>query len=346
MKYNLLPNTETKVSEICLGTMTFGEQNSEKEAHEQLDYSLANGVNFIDTAELYPIPRKEETCHTTEKYIGSWMAKNKDKRKDLVLSTKISGSDKVTKYIRNPMDFSPKSLRTALEGSLKRLQTDYIDLYQLHWPERHTNIFGMINFSINKNDMWEENFVEILETIKLFIQEGKIKHFGVSNETPWGLMKFIEASKSHNLPRIVTTQNPYSLLNRSYERNTSEVSYHENIGLLAYSPLAFGLLTGKYIDNTQKKSRLGLYPQMIRYNSENSRLATIEYNEIAKKHNIPLSKISLAYLMNRPFVSSVIIGATTMEQLKENIDSINTESTPEIENEINNVFLKYKTTDY
>ena len=322
MKYTTLPNTDIQVSKICLGTMTFGQQNTEAEGHAQMDYALEQGVNFFDTAEMYSVPARQETYGSTERILGTWFQKtgNRDK---VVLASKIAGPNPNFTYMREKNDFSPASIQYALDKSLERLQTDYIDLYQLHWPERKTNFFGQRGFKV-QDDAWEDNIHAVLETLNGFIQQGKIKHIGLSNETPWGIMRFLEESKYHNLPRIKTIQNPYSLLNRLYENGSAETGIRENVGLLAYSPMAFGVLSGKFLTGeAHPNARINLFPQFSRYNSEQSAAATRLYNEIAKQNGLTLTQLALAFIEHQPFVTSTIIGATTMEQLKENIDTIN-----------------------
>ncbi len=332
MEYNKLPGTEIDVSKICLGTMTWGTQNTKEEAFEQMDYALENGVNFFDTAELYPVPASAETYATTEKYIGEWLESRKSREK-IILASKIAGPGDYTAHIRKT-GFKGDSIETALNQSLKRLKTDYIDLYQLHWPERLTNYFAVRNFKYF-NDSWEDNFQEILVKLKKAIDAGKVRYIGLSNENPWGIMKFLEYSKSE-LPKIITIQNPYSLLNRLFEIGSGEICKRENVGLLAYSPLGFGVLTGKYRNgNVPKNSRLDLFPNMARYTNDNCKSATELYHQIAKRHNLTLTELALAFVNDRPFVTSNIIGATNMEQLKENINSINTKLSKEILAEIN-----------
>ncbi|MEM6805401.1 MAG: aldo/keto reductase, partial [Bacteroidota bacterium] len=245
MKYDFLGNTDLKVSKICLGTMTFGEQNTEAEGHEQLDHAVASGINFIDTAEMYPVVSRAETYGDTERIIGTWL-KKRNKRDDVILATKIAGPAPHITWMRNPMGFDRAQIKEALEGSLKRLQTDYVDLYQVHWPERRTNFFGQRGYKHQSNEAWQDNFEEILESVQELIKEGKIRHFGVSNETPWGMHRYLQLADSKALPRVVSVQNPYSLLNRSYETGMAEISIRGKAGLLAYSPLGFGLLSGKY----------------------------------------------------------------------------------------------------
>jgi len=336
MKYTTLPNTDIKVSRICLGTMTFGEQNSEAEGHQQMDYALEKGVNFFDTAEMYSVPGRRETYGSTEKIIGTWFKKtgNRDK---VILASKIAGPNPNFGYMREKLDFSKASIKYALENSLKRLQTEYIDLYQMHWPERKTNYFGERSFKV-QDDAWEDNFREVLETLDGLINEGKIKNIGVSNENAWGMMRFLEESKYQNLPRIKTIQNPYSLLNRLFEVGSAEVAVHENVGLLAYSPLAFGVLTGKFLTGEPlPNSRINRFPQYKRYSSEQSTAATRLYQKIAHKHGLTLTQLALGFVLQQPFLTSAIIGATTMEQLKENIDTIDIVLSDKILKEIEEV---------
>ena len=339
MKYTTLPNTDIQVSKICLGTMTFGQQNTEAEGHAQMDYALEQGVNFFDTAEMYSVPARQETYGSTERILGTWFQKtgNRDK---VVLASKIAGPNPNFTYMREKNDFSPASIQYALDKSLERLQTDYIDLYQLHWPERKTNFFGQRGFKV-QDDAWEDNIRAVLETLNGFIQQGKIKHIGLSNETPWGIMRFLEESKYHNLPRIKTVQNPYSLLNRLYENGSAEIGIRENVGLLAYSPMAFGVLSGKFLTGeAHPNARINLFPQFSRYNSEQSAAATRLYNEIAQQNGLTLTQLALAFIEQQPFVTSTIIGATTMEQLKENIDTINVTLSEELLQAIDGVQAK------
>ena len=308
--------------------MTFGQQNSEEEAHDQLNYAVGKGVNFIDTAEMYSIPGKKETQGSTERYIGSWL-KNK-KRDDLVVASKITGPMEYFKYLRNNLGFSPKILRDALEQSLKRLNTDYLDLYQLHWPERKTNYFGQRNYFHDEKDQWEDNFKSVLESLDTLVKEGKIRHYGVSNETSWGLMKQLSESNNNNLTRCKTIQNPYSLLNRTFEINLSEVSIRENVGLLAYSPLGFGSLSGKYLGGKLPEgSRLKLFPNYSRYNNKQAQLLTEMYSELSKELGLSLAELSLAFVNKQVFLTSTIIGATNLNQLAENIGSIDIELSEE-----------------
>src|SRR6478752_6411152 len=285
MKYTTLPNTDIKVSKICLGTMTFGQQNTEAEGHSQIDFAMDHGINFIDTAEMYSVPAQEATYGATEKIIGTWIKKS-TKRHDIVLATKIAGANRGLAYIREDLRYNSETITLSVEKSLKRLQTDYIDLYQLHWPERKSNMFGQRGFN-GFEDAWVDNTNEVLTTLSKLIKEGKIRHIGVSNETPWGTMRFLEESKKFDLPKMVTIQNPYSLLNRSFEVGLSEVCFRENVGLLAYSPLAFGVLTWKFLTGEpHPNARIKMFPQFSRYNSANSQEATKRYSEIARKHGL------------------------------------------------------------
>jgi aryl-alcohol dehydrogenase-like predicted oxidoreductase len=335
MKYTFLPNTDVKVSKVCLGTMTFGEQNSESDAHSQLDYAVEKGINFIDTAEMYPIAAREATLGATEKYIGSWLKKS-GKRENLVIATKIAGPNRGMDYIRKPLDFTKKSIHEAVNLSLKNLQAEYIDLYQMHWPERVMNMFGQRGVS-KIDTQWQENFLEVLTVYDGLIREGKIRHIGVSNENPYGVMKFISESEKHNLPRIVTIQNPYSLLNRLYEVGLSEIGMRENIGLMAYSPLGFSFLTGKHLNGIQPSSRLGLFPQFTRYSNANCHKATKLYKELAESNGLTLTQMALAFVNQQHFVMSTIIGATTMGQLRENIAAFETVLPAKIISEINKI---------
>jgi aryl-alcohol dehydrogenase-like predicted oxidoreductase len=340
MKYKNLGNTDLKVSLICLGTMTWGEQNTQEEGFEQMDYSVNNGINFFDTAELYAIPPKAKTYGKTEEIIGNWFTKRKN-RKKIILASKIAGPG--LSWIRGGgSQYSEKGIESALNDSLKRLKTDYIDLYQLHWPERNTNYFGDLDYEHKENEKSWNSFESILKVLKKFIDQGKIRFIGISNETPWGFSKFLEISKEQKLPRVMSVQNPYSLVNRSYEIGMSEISIREKAGLLAYSPLAAGYLTGKYRNKQiPKNSRMDLfYENYPRYHNQRTYDAVDEYFNIAKKNKISLTQLAQAFVNSRDFVTSNIIGATTMEQLKENIGSINISLNENIVDEINSVHEK------
>ena len=337
MNYKKLGSTDVDVSTICLGTMTWGEQNSKADGFEQMDYAIDNGVNFWDTAEIYAIPMREETYGETENIIGEWFKKTK-KRDKVILATKVSGPTS-KEYIRGGgCSYDKKSMSEALEKSLKRMQTDYIDLYQLHWPERNTNFFGKQGYEHDTNEKNWVAFEEILENLKKFVDAGKIRYVGLSNETAWGLAKCLELSKLKNLPKMMAVQNPYNLLNRTYEVGLAEISVREQSGLLAYSPLAFGYLTGKYRNNNMPKgSRIDLFKDFTRYNNENSIKAIEEYYKISQKFNLDFAQMSIKFCEIQPFVTSVIIGATTMQQLKTNVESVNVKLNNEIINEINEV---------
>lgn len=333
MKYKTLGDTDLRISTICLGTMTFGEQNTEKQAHEQLSFALENGVNFIDTAEMYAIPPKKETQGLTEKYIGSWIKKNNN-RDSYCLATKIAGPG--MEYVRGGSRLSKDHVTKAIDDSLKRLNTDYIDLYQTHWPERDTNYFGRLGYT--SSDNFGIAIEETLTALDAAVKSGKIRYIGISNETPWGVQEYLRVSNNKSLARVQSIQNPYGLLNRIYEVGLSEISHRENIGLLAYSPLGFGMLTGKYINSIPKKSRLGLYGEWFtRYNNEKCITATKKYLAVAKKYDLSLTQLALAFVNTRPFLTSNIIGATTISQLKENIESIDIDLSDDIINEINDI---------
>ncbi|MFI2741411.1 NADP(H)-dependent aldo-keto reductase [Zhouia sp. PK063] len=337
MKYTTLPNTDIKVSKICLGTMTWGEQNTQADGHEQMDYALSQGVNFFDTAELYPVPARPETYATTEKIIGTWFKKtgNRDK---IILASKIAGPEYSGKHIRNNEGFTKDGIVKAIDASLERLQTDYIDVYQLHWPERNTNFFGQRGYAHDTNEKWNDNIKEILEVLGSQIKAGKIRHIGLSNETPFGVTRYIEESEKHDLPRMITIQNPYSLLNRLFEVGNAEIALRKNIGLLPYSTLGFGRLTGKYRNGNQPVgARLTIFPNFSRYNSENSVKVTDMYYNLAKEHNLSLATMALAFVNQQPFVTSNIVGATKMEQLKENISSIDVTLSSNLIEKINEI---------
>jgi len=330
MKYRKLGQTELDVSVICLGTMTWGEQNTPAEAFEQMDYALDQGVNFFDTAELYAIPPRAETCGRTETIIGDWL-KARACRDSIVLASKIAGpGEGWIDHIRDGRTrFDRKNIVAALDASLQRLQTDYLDLYQLHWPERQTNFFGKLGYVPEKDD-----FTPVLETLQVLdeqVQAGKVRHIGLSNETPWGVMQFLALAAQHGLPRVVSVQNPYSLLNRSYEVGLAEISWREQAGLLAYSPLGFGVLSGKYLNGIKPDgARLSLFPDYTRYSNAAAIRATEQYVALAHEHGLDPAQMALAYVNSRPFLAATIIGATTMDQLKSNIASIDLELSEEV----------------
>ncbi|USD64884.1 NADP(H)-dependent aldo-keto reductase [Vibrio sp. SCSIO 43136] len=339
MQLRKLPHSSLEVSPICLGTMTYGEQNSQQEANLQLDYALERGINFIDTAEMYPVPPKATTQGLTETYIGNWL-KQSGKRDKVILATKVAGPRNVP-HVRDNMSLDRRNVHLAVDHSLKRLQTDYIDLYQIHWPQRETNCFGQLNYPY-PDEQQQVTLIETLEALAECVRQGKIRYIGVSNETPWGVMSMLHLADKHDLPRIVSIQNPYNLLNRSFEVGLSEIAHYEGVELLAYSPLAFGCLSGKYLDGARPKgARCSLYERFVRYFTPQGEAATKEYVEVARKFGLDPAQMALAFVNQRPFVASNIIGATTMEQLKSNIDSLDIQLTDEILQELQAVGIKY-----
>lgn len=322
MELRKLGRTDLEVSKICLGTMTWGRQNTEAEGHEQMDYAVEQGINFFDTAEMYAVPAGKEFSGRTEEIIGTWFKKTK-KRENIVLASKITGYSAGLSFIRNhQLNFSKEQIHLALEGSLTRLQTDYLDVYQLHWPQRKTNFFGQLGYVHNPNDPWEDDFLSVIETLDDLVKAGKIRHWGLSNETAWGLMHTIRLAEKNNLSIPLSIQNPYNLLNRSFEVGLAECCLREKCSLLVYSPMGFGLLSGKYHKKQDKpEDRINLFPQLPRYNSAQSWEATARYLAIAEKHGLTLAEMSLAFVSQQPFVTANIIGATSMTQLKENIGS-------------------------
>ena len=342
MIYKKLGNTDIEVSVVGLGTMTYGEQNTSDEACEQMDYAMARGVNLFDVAEMYPVPPKPETAGRTEGYVGEWLRQT-GKRNEVVLATKVAGPSSAlgVTHIRDGSRLNADHIRRAVEGSLERLQTDHIDLYQVHWPERSTNYFGQRGYTHNPSldgIAIEETFVALSQ----LVDEGLIGHIGVSNETPWGVMEYLRLARELDLPRIATIQNPYSILGRSFENGLSEMSIREEVGLLAYSPLAFGVLSGKYMHGAMPDgSRIKLFPRFARYSSANSQAATEGYYDVAKKHGLSLVELSLAFVCAQQFVTSCLIGATTMEQLKQNIDACQVALSDEVKADLNAVYQQY-----
>ncbi|NKI73161.1 NADP(H)-dependent aldo-keto reductase [Dickeya sp. CFBP 2040] len=323
MLYHRIPHSSLEVSTLGLGTMTFGEQNSEADAHAQLDLAIAAGVNLIDTAELYPVPPRPETQGLTESYIGSWL-KSRGGREKLIIASKVAGPVRLNDSgLRPQQALDRKNIRAALDDSLKRLNTDYIDLYQLHWPQRQTNTFGKLSYQYSQ----EKPAVTLLETLEALneqVRAGKIRYIGVSNETPWGVMRYLQLAEKHDLPRMVSIQNPYSLLNRSFEIGLAEISQHEGVELLAYSPLAFGTLTGKYLNGAKPAgARNTLFSRFVRYSAPHTQQAIAEYVALAQKHGLDPAQMALAFVRQQPFVASTLLGATTLEQLKTNLDSLN-----------------------
>ncbi|WP_019672237.1 NADP(H)-dependent aldo-keto reductase [Psychrobacter lutiphocae] len=340
MKYTTLLQLGDKISKICLGTMTWGQQNTETQAHEQMDYALSAGVNFWDTAEMYPSPPAQEKQGDTERFIGTWFAKTKQ-RQQVVLASKISPMS----FLRDGKTrFNAKHISQALDGNLQRLQTDYIDLYQLHWPERETNYFSTRGYTPAMTGQDLSNLTPFLETIEALnneVKKGRIRAWGLSNETAWGVMRYLWEAEKNGLQGPITVQNPYSLLNRLYEVGLAEVSHRENVGLLAYSPLGFGVLSGKYLNGKQPAgARLTLYDRFQRYINPEAKSATQQYAHIAEQAGLDMAQMALAFVNSRPFITSNIIGATTMDQLKSNIDSINLELSNDVLEAIEQVHTK------
>lgn len=323
MEYRRLGKTDIKVSKICLGTMTFGEQNTEAEAHEQLDYAVAQGVNFIDAAEMYPVPINAATQGRTEQYIGTWLKKRRD-REQIILASKVAGPGRkeALGHLRDGPRLSREQVLQACDASLQRLQTDYIDLYQVHWPSRSTNYFGQLGYRYGK-DHHPETITETLGALGELVAAGKVRQIGLSNETPWGLAEYLSLAKELNLPCVVTVQNPYSLLNRSYEVGLAEFAHRSSVGLLAYSPLGFGVLSGKYVNGQRPEgtrlTRWGHY--FTRYTSAHAQKVTQAYVELAQQHGLDPAQMALAYVNSRPFLTANIIGATSMQQLQSNMAS-------------------------
>ena len=329
MKFKKLGNTDLDVSLICLGTMTWGTQNTEKDAFEQMDYSVSQGVNFFDTAEIYSVPPTSDSYGKTEIMIGNWFEKRKNRDK-IILASKVAGPG--CDWIRGGgNNFDEKKIGEAIDGSLKRLKTDYIDLYQLHWPERSTNFFGRRDYSYNNKEGEWNSFENILDALGKFIKSGKIRYIGMSNETPYGLSRYLEISKNKGAPRMMSVQNPYSLVNRTYEIGMSEISIRQKCGLLVYYPLAAGALSGKYRNGEMpKNSRMALFKGWERHLNPLAMRAYDEYYKLAKDFNLTMAQLAQSFVNSRPFVTSNIIGATTMEQLKENIGSVNIDFTDEM----------------
>jgi aryl-alcohol dehydrogenase-like predicted oxidoreductase len=340
MNYRRVGTSNLEVSPICLGTMTFGQQNTEAEAHAQLDYAIGRGINFIDTAEMYPVPPRAETVHRTETIVGNWL--RSQPRDKIILGTKVTGPRRNMEWIRGgPKGLDRANIRAAVEGSLKRLQTDYIDLYQLHWPERNVPMFGQYQFDPSQEKQWVP-IRDQLETLAELVQEGKIRHIGVSNEQPWGVMEFTRLSKELDLPRIASIQNSYNLINRSFEFGLAEIGYRENVGLLAYSPLAFGHLSGKYLADPQAQGRATIFKGFAqRYEKANVGPATAAYAALAGKHGMTPAVLALSFVMHRWFVTSTIIGATSMAQLQENLDAWEKPLSEEVLKEIEGIHLRY-----
>ena len=342
MRYKMLGNSGINVSIICLGTMTYGEQNTEKEGHRQLDYAIDKGVNFIDSAELYAIPPKVETYGKTESIIGSWLSM-RGRRDEVILASKIAGGGEWVNHIRGGKTrFTEDYITEAISASLKRLRTDYIDLYQLHWPERNTNYFGKLGYDAEDKETALTPIKETLCALKKQVEAGKIRYVGLSNETPWGIMRFLTLAKEYDLPVIVSVQNPYNLLNRTYEIGNAEISHRENVSLLAYSPLGFGVLSGKYLnDKKPAEARITKWPNYARYSSEQGTAATRSYVALAMKYGLDPAQMALAFVNEQAFVASNIIGATTMLQLESNIASVDIQLSRELRSDIEEVHNKY-----
>lgn len=321
MLYHRIAHTDLDVSRIALGTMTWGEQNTEAEAHAQLDYALAHGVNFIDTAEMYPVPPRAETQGRTETYIGTWL-KARRCRAQVVIASKVAGAARDLDYLRSGrVCLDRRNIALALDASLQRLQTDVIDLYQLHWPDRRANFFGRLGYE--PDDSAFTPIEETLEALAEQVRAGKIRYVGVSNETPWGLMRYLAAAERLGLPRVVTIQNPYNLLNRSFEIGLAEIAHRERVDLLAYSPLAMGLLSGKYLDGVRPaNARLTLFKRFQRYNRPQAEAPTRAYVELARRHGLDPAQMALAWVNRCPYLGANIIGATSLEQLAADIASI------------------------
>lgn len=328
------------VPEVCLGTMTFGEQTAEADAHAQLDYALAAGINFIDTAEMYAVPPRAETCGASESIVGRWLARQQ--RDKILVATKVAGPARSLGWIRNgPPTMDRSNIRAAIEGSLQRLQTDYIDLYQLHWPERNQPMFGQWQFEPEKERECTP-IREQLEALAELVKEGKIRHIGVSNEHPWGIMQFVRLADELGLPRIASIQNAYHLLNRTFESGLAEVCHRERVGLLAYSPLAFGHLTGKYLANPSAPGRLTLWPSFgQRYTKPNVVPALQAYVELAHRHGLTPTQLALGFVRSRWFVASTIIGASSLSQLKETLPATQAPLSAQLLAEIDEIHLRY-----
>lgn len=339
MHFNTLGNTSIKVSSLCLGTMTFGGQNSQIKAFEQLDYAIEQGINFIDTAEMYAVPTSPKTFGNTERIIGNWLEQKKN-RQDLILATKVTGPSRIKHIRHGKAKFDKSNINQAIEGSLKRLKTDYIDLYQLHWPDRNTNFFGSLSYQHDDNES-ATPIEETLYALAELVKAGKIRAIGISNETAWGAMTFLHIAEQFNLPRIVSIQNPYNLLNRSFELALAEISHREKVSLLAYSPLAFGVLTGKYIDNQPDNARCTLFKEYQRYFTKSSLQATQKYTALAKQHDLSPAQMALAFVNQQSFLTSTIIGATNLIQLSENIQSNTLLLNQELLNEIEKIHAQH-----
>jgi aryl-alcohol dehydrogenase-like predicted oxidoreductase len=339
MEYRQLGSSDLNVSALALGTMTFGEQNSEAEAHAQLDFAASHGVNFIDTAEMYPVAPRAETAHRTENYIGTWL--KRQARDKLIVATKIAGPARGFNWIRGTPHINREQLTAAIDGSLRRLQTDYVDLYQIHWPDRYVPMFGSTSYDVTQ-ERETTPIAEQLQVLAELVKAGKVRHIGLSNETPWGVAEFLRYAEQLGLPRIASVQNAYHLMSRTFESGLAEICHHNRVGLLAYSPLAFGWLTGKYITDPNAKGRITLFPGFgQRYAKPNVPAATREYVSIAREAGLTPATMALAFARTRWFNSSVILGATTLEQLKENLGSVEMVLSKEVLEKIEEVHRMY-----
>lgn len=346
MKFKRLGRTDIEVSEICLGTMTWGKQNTEEDAHAQIDYALDAGLNFIDTAEMYAVPPSPETYGKTETYIGSWFRKT-GKRDKWILASKIAGGGSRRPWIRDGSFPSRKTLRIALDDSLKRLQTDYIDLYQIHWPARgHYHFENYWKYDPSKQDTQAalDNILEVLQTAGDLISEGKIRHIGLSNDTAWGIMQYVRLAEQHDLPRIVSIQNEYSLLRRSFDHDLAEIAHHEQVGLLAYSGLASGALSGKYIGGALPEGSRGALSGGLYRHNEFSEPAIRAYIDLAERHGLDVCQMALAFGLSRPFTTAVIVGATTLDQLRTDIGAAEITLSDEVRQEIEAIHRRYPRT--
>ncbi|WP_299801674.1 NADP(H)-dependent aldo-keto reductase [uncultured Shewanella sp.] len=343
MEYKRLSHSSLNVSQICLGTMTWGAQNTQAQAFEQLDYAIGKGINFIDTAEMYPVPPEAETQGETEIILGNYL-KQRGNRDNLIIATKVAAPGGKSDYIRPNMALDWRNIHAAVDASLERLQLDTIDLYQVHWPDRNTNFFGELGYQQQDEHEKQTPIIDTLEALASLVKAGKIRYIGISNETPWGFMEYLRLAEKHDLPKIVSVQNPYNLLNRSYEVGMAEVSHREEVPLLAYSPLAFGALSGKYLnDQWPEGARMTLFKRFARYTGTQMALdATKAYVELAREFNMSPAQMALAFVNSRKFVASNIIGATNLEQLKENIDSVNCSISPELMRRLDELALLYR----
>ena len=338
MKYNQIGDSELVVSELCLGTMTFGEQNSLADAKQQLDYAISRDINFIDTAEMYPVPPRAETQGSTEEYIGHWL--RYQQREKLVIATKVTGPARGFQWVRGGPRITRQHIEQAVDASLERLQTDYIDLYQIHWPDRNVPMFGQSHFN-PENERQTDSIAEQLQVFSELVEAGKIRYLGLSNETPWGVSQFISVARETGAPRVISIQNAFNLLSRGFESGLSEVCYHENIGLLAYSPMAFGFLSGKYIE-PGATGRVTMFPGFAqRYSKVNVSDAVSEYCKLAKDAGLTPAAMALAFVREKWFVGSTIIGATTLQQLEEDIDSGSVCLSDDLIAEIDSIHQRY-----